>query len=85
MADADRALERLSLKPALEVLELAFGAPPRELAAFERGYARGIIAAIFETLERIDQLRRRLTADDSDNSAHPWSGKAAGTPIGGLS
>ena len=55
-----------------EVFQLAFGAPPREHAVFERGDARGIVAAIFEALERIDQLRRsRLAADDSDNAAHP--------------
>ena len=40
---------------------------------FERGDAGGIIAAIFEALERIDELRRgRLAADDSDNAAHPF-------------
>jgi len=77
MSDADRAFERLALKPALEIFKLAFGAPPRELAVFERCHARGIIAAIFGARERIDQLRRcYLTVDDSDNSAHPWSGKA---------
>src|ERR1700758_3968603 len=71
MADADRAGERLALQPGLEILELALGAPPRECAVFQRRNARGIVAAIFEALERIDQMRRRrLTADDSDDSAH---------------
>ena len=37
----------------------------------ERRDAGGIIAAVFEALERIDQLRRdRLTAENSDNPAH---------------
>jgi len=84
MANADRAFERLALKPALEVLQLAFGAPPRELAVFERRDARGIIATIFEARERIDQLRRRrLTIDYSDNSTHPV--KRENGPTRGLS
>ena len=71
VADADGARQRLARKPLLQVLELALGAPPRQHAVLERGDARGIVAAIFEALERIDQLRRgRLTADDSDNAAH---------------
>ena len=54
-----------------EILELAFGAPARQHAVLQRGDARGIVAAIFEALERIDQLRRgRLVADDTDNAAH---------------
>jgi hypothetical protein len=72
MADTDRAVERLARQPCLEIPELALGAPPRQLAALERGDARGIVAAIFEALERLDELRRRrLTADDPDNPAHP--------------
>src|SRR5262249_11043679 len=71
VADADRAVERLTREPVLEILQLALCAAPREPNAFERGNARGIIAAIFEALERIDKLRcRRLAADDADNSAH---------------
>src|SRR5215472_6864707 len=54
MANADRAFERLAREPGLEIFELAFGAPTRELAAFQRRDARGIVAAIFEALERID-------------------------------
>src|SRR5205823_8479221 len=71
VANADGAFERLAFQPALEVLQLSLGAPPGELAAFERSNARRIITAIFEALERIDELRRgRLAANDSDNSAH---------------
>ena len=59
-------------KPRFQVLELAFGAPPRQHAVLERRHAGRIVAAVFEALERIDELRRsRLTADDSDNAAHP--------------
>src|ERR1700730_5307759 len=71
VANTDGAFERLAFQPALEVLQLSLGAPARELAAFERSNARGIIAAIFEALERIDELRRRrLAANDPDNSTH---------------
>ena len=53
-------------------LQLAFGAPARQRAMLQRRDARGIVTAIFEPLERIDELRRRrLAADHSDNAAHP--------------
>ena len=55
----------------LEIAQLALGAPARQPAAFQRGDAGGVIAAIFQALERIDQLRRdRLAAENADNSAH---------------
>ncbi len=71
VADADRALERLALELGFEIAKLALGAAARQAAAFQRGHAGGVIAAIFEALERIDQLHRdRLAAEDADNSAH---------------
>ena len=71
VADADRALERLARELAFEVAQLAFGAPAREVPAFERGDAGRVIAAVFEALERIDELHRhRLTAENADNPAH---------------
>jgi hypothetical protein len=64
-------LEGFAQQPGFEVLELAFRAPARELAAFKRRDARGIVGAILEALERIDELRRRrLLPDHSDNAAH---------------
>ena len=51
--------ERLAREPHLEIFQLAFGAPARQHAVLERGDAGGIVAAIFEALERVDQLRRR--------------------------
>ena len=55
----------------LEVPELALGASPREPPVLERRDAGGIVAAVFEPLERIDELRRRrLGADYADNAAH---------------
>ena len=71
VADADRAGERLAVQPRLEVAQLALGAPARQRAALERGDAGGIVAAIFEALERVDELpRHRLTAENPDNPAH---------------
>ena len=71
MADADGSQQRLAGEALLQILELALGAPPRQHAVLERSDARGIIAAVFEALERIDQLRRGcLVADDTDNPAH---------------
>ena len=71
VADADGARQRLAGEPRFEIAQLALGAPARQLAVLERGDAGGIVAAVFEALERIDQLRRdRLTAENSDNPAH---------------
>jgi hypothetical protein len=70
VTDADRAGERLAREPLLEVLQLAFGAPTRERAALQRRDAGGIIAAIFEALERVDELTRdRLAPENSNDSA----------------
>jgi hypothetical protein len=71
VADADRSGERIARELCFQILELAFGAPPRQHAVLERRHAGRIIAAIFEALERFDELRRdRLAADDSDDPAH---------------
>ena len=70
VADADQALQRLAVQPALEIAELALGAATRQHAMLERGDAGGIIAAVFEALERIDELpRHRFMAENSNNSA----------------
>ena len=43
-----------------------------ERAVIERGDAGGVIAAIFEALERIDQMAGdRLASENSDDPAHP--------------
>ena len=71
VADADRALERLVREFLFEIPELALGAPAREHAVLKRGDAGGIITAVFEALERIDQERRYgLAPDNSDDAAH---------------
>jgi hypothetical protein len=72
MTDADRSGQRLAGQPVFQIPQLAFGATPRQHATLERGDACGIVAAVFEALERIDELgRSRLAADYSDNAAHP--------------
>ncbi len=58
MADADGAGQRLAREPDLEVFQLAFGAAAGQHAVFERRHAGGIVAAVFEALERLDELRR---------------------------
>jgi hypothetical protein len=56
---------------AFEVLQLALGAAAREMAAFQRGDACGIVTAIFKPLERIHQLLRdRSASQNADNAAH---------------
>ena len=71
VADADRPAERRCGELRLQVLELALGAPPLELAVLERRHAGGIIAAIFEPLQRIDnRAGDRSGPENPDNSTH---------------
>ena len=72
VADADRARQRRLRELDLEVAELALGAPALEPAAvLERCDAGRIIAAVFEPLQRVDDLQRdgRL-AQYSDDPTH---------------
>ena len=71
VTDSDRALERIAMELGFEVAKLALGATPRQPTVLQRRHAGGIVAAVFEALERIDQLHRdRLVAEDADNPAH---------------
>ena len=73
VADADIAGERLAFQAFLQRLQLAFGAPTPQRAAIQGSDAGGIIAAVFEALERFDQMAGdRLTPDYSDDPAHPF-------------
>ena len=64
--------QRFALEPRFQRAQLAFGAPAPEHTVVERGDTRGIVAAIFKALERIDQLTgNRLAAQNSDDPAHP--------------
>ena len=62
VADAGVAGERFGIQPLFEILQLALGAAAREMVAFQRGDACGIIAAIFKPFERIHQLLRDRSA-----------------------
>ncbi len=71
MTDTGQSGQRLSCEALLQIPELAFGAPAFEMAVFDRRNARRIVAAIFQPLQRVDELtRNRLTPENSDNSAH---------------
>ena len=71
MPDAGMALERRILQSGFKIFELAFGAAAFEVIAFQRRNARGIIAAIFEALERIHQLfGDRSAPENADDAAH---------------
>ena len=55
----------------LEIAQLALARAPRQAAVFERRDARGIIAAVFEPLQRVDDLARdRLLPENADDAAH---------------
>ncbi len=72
VTDADIAAERLALEPRFQGAQLAFGAAARQHAVIERGDAGRVIAAVFEALERIDQMARdRLAPENSNDPAHP--------------
>ncbi|GMA75323.1 hypothetical protein GCM10025880_17400 [Methylorubrum aminovorans] len=58
MTDADVARQRRLGELALQVRELALGAPPVEPAMVQGGDAGGIVAAIFEPSQRLDQCVR---------------------------
>jgi hypothetical protein len=71
VSDAGMTRERFGSQSRFKVLEFAFGAAALEMVAFQRGDARGIVAAIFKALERIHQLLRDRTApENADNAAH---------------
>ena len=58
----------------LEILELAAGAPAAKTAVVEGGDPGGIIAAIFEPLQRVEKKPRDGTLpQNADNAAHDLS------------
>ena len=72
VADADRPAKRRRGKFRLEVLQLAFGAPPLQFAVLQRRHPGGIVAAVFEPLQGIDnRARDRPGPENPDNSTHP--------------
>ena len=72
VADADRAAKRRRGEFRLQVPELAFGAPPLQPAVLESRHAGGIIAAVFEPLQRVDDgACDGPRPENPDNSTHP--------------
>ena len=73
VANADIAGQRLVSEPGDKRLQFALGAAAAELAVIERGDAGGVVAAVFEALERIDQMAGdRFAPENSDDPAHPF-------------
>jgi hypothetical protein len=65
------ARERLGLQSRFKICEFAFSAAAIEMIAFQCSDAGGIVAAIFETLERIHQLLGdRSASENADDAAH---------------
>ena len=65
---------RLRAQALLEVLELAHGAPAVQLAVLHHGDARGVIAAVLEAAQALDDDRHRLPRSDvADDPAHSIS------------
>ncbi len=56
VADADIAAERLFFEPQFQRVQLALSAAARQHAMVEGGDTGGVVAAILEALERIDQM-----------------------------
>ena len=60
-----------------ELDELALGPAKLDQAVGERRETRGIVAAVFEAPQPVEDVRRRLIrARDTDDSAH-----SSGTPL----
>ena len=70
MADAGMAGERLGFQPGFQVLELALGAAARQVPAFQRSDACGIVSSVFQALERIDQQSRDRAAPSMPTIPH---------------
>src|ERR1700733_1547322 len=71
VANADGAAKRRCGQFRPQILELALGAPPLQAPVFERRHASGIVAAIFEPLQRIDnRARDRPGPENPDDATH---------------
>ena len=71
VADAGMALQRMIGEAQLQVLELALGAPAIQVAVFDGGHAGGIIAAIFQAPQGLDEVARyRLLPKDANDPTH---------------
>ena len=71
VGDPRRTVQRLLGERSRQIFELALGPPPLELAVGDRANAGGIVAAILQALETVEQaLRDVRLADDPDDTTH---------------
>ena len=71
VADAGLARQGLGLEDRFQFAQLAWGAPAFQHAVDLGGHPGGVIAAIFEPAQAVDQTRRHLSRpDNTDNAAH---------------
>ena len=73
VTDAGMAAQRLLLQHRAQPVQIAGGAAARNLAVFQGGDARRVIAAIFQPLQRFQNDRCNIPrARDSDNATHAF-------------
>jgi hypothetical protein len=71
VADAGVTEQRIGLEHSFEIAQLAFGAPTPESSILHGGDAGGVITAILEALQRVNQLLGdRTFAEDANDAAH---------------
>jgi hypothetical protein len=63
--------ERFGFQSQFEIPQFAFGAAARQMVAFQRGNASGIVTAILKALERIhNQVCDWTAPKNANNAAH---------------
>ena len=72
MADPDRPLEGLGAKLGLKVLELALGAPARELSVLQRSDPGRVVTPVFKALQRVDNRARNWPRPQNTHNAAHW-------------
>jgi hypothetical protein len=71
MPNPNCTLKRFFLQSAFEVAELSFRSPACQLSVFQGRHPSGVISAIFQAFERIDEMRRdRFATEYAYNPAH---------------
>ena len=71
VADTGQAIEGLFAQDVLEGPDLAAGPPPSDLAVRDHGHPGGIVAAVFEPPQGLDQARLDgCLPDNTDDAAH---------------
>jgi hypothetical protein len=80
VADADIAGQRVGVELGRQISQLALGAAAFDAAVDQGRHAGGIVAAIFQPLEPVEQLRRHVArTQDTDDAAH---GRSAPSLLG---